>query len=602
MRVRSPRESFRRRGTPYRAGRPGLRRGAAGRRQCRSRAARHRPARPAADQLGQRAGPRALPAAVLAARELRQRPARPRRLGTPERAPPVRVLGARGLAAAARHAAAAALAHAARRAPTSGDGKGKLHLFRREKKAYIDEVRREIEDRGPLAASELSNGGPGRGAWWGWSDGKLALEWLFFAGRAHDGDAARHLRARLRPHRARAAGSDPGDADAVGRGGAARALADVGAGARRRHRVRPARLFPAGRRRHQGAAGRAGRGGRPAAGDGRGLGQARLSRSRARASRAGSRRAPCSRRSIRWSGSATARTASSTSSIASRSTRRSPSALTAITSCPSCSATGWSAGSTSSRTAPTASCWPMPCISRRCRSPAGRGGRCDEELRLMADWLGLETRGERKRTMNDLVLKGGRVIDPSQGLDRVTDIAFAGGKVAAIGDGLSGTDTRDVARQDRLARPDRPAHACLLGRHLARRRGRAAGAHRRRHHLRRCRQRRARQFPRLPQPRDRALAGPHPALPQHLLPRHLRLLQDGDGRRERRHAPDRPARGRAGRARAQGPGARHQGAGRQVGQRRLRASCRWTSRSTSPRSAACRSWRISTPRRRRATR
>lgn len=47
--------------------------------------------------------------------------------------------------------------------------------------------------------------------------------------------------------------------------------------------------------------------------------------------------------------------------------------------------------------------------------------------------------------MNDLVLKGGRVIDPSQGLDKVTDIAFSGGKIAAIGDGLSGKDTRDVA-------------------------------------------------------------------------------------------------------------------------------------------------------------
>jgi dihydroorotase len=46
--------------------------------------------------------------------------------------------------------------------------------------------------------------------------------------------------------------------------------------------------------------------------------------------------------------------------------------------------------------------------------------------------------------MNDLVLKGGRVIDPAQAIDRVTDIAFAGGKVAAIGDGLSGKDTRDV--------------------------------------------------------------------------------------------------------------------------------------------------------------
>ena len=47
--------------------------------------------------------------------------------------------------------------------------------------------------------------------------------------------------------------------------------------------------------------------------------------------------------------------------------------------------------------------------------------------------------------MNDLVLKGGRVVDPSQALDKVTDIAFAGGKVAAIGQGLSGEDVRDVA-------------------------------------------------------------------------------------------------------------------------------------------------------------
>lgn len=47
--------------------------------------------------------------------------------------------------------------------------------------------------------------------------------------------------------------------------------------------------------------------------------------------------------------------------------------------------------------------------------------------------------------MNDLVLRGGRVIDPSQGIDRVTDIGFAGGKVAAIGDGLSATDMRDVS-------------------------------------------------------------------------------------------------------------------------------------------------------------
>ena len=32
--------------------------------------------------------------------------------------------------------------------------------------------------------------------------------------------------------------------------------------------------------------------------------------------------------------------------------------------------------------------------------------------------------------MTDLVLKGGHVIDPSQGIDRVRDVAFAGGRVA----------------------------------------------------------------------------------------------------------------------------------------------------------------------------
>jgi dihydroorotase len=37
---------------------------------------------------------------------------------------------------------------------------------------------------------------------------------------------------------------------------------------------------------------------------------------------------------------------------------------------------------------------------------------------------------------HDLILTGGRVIDPSQSLDAVTDIAFAGGKVSAIGQDL----------------------------------------------------------------------------------------------------------------------------------------------------------------------
>ena len=37
---------------------------------------------------------------------------------------------------------------------------------------------------------------------------------------------------------------------------------------------------------------------------------------------------------------------------------------------------------------------------------------------------------------HDLILRGARVIDPSQNIDRVTDVRFTAGKVAALGDGL----------------------------------------------------------------------------------------------------------------------------------------------------------------------
>ena len=46
----------------------------------------------------------------------------------------------------------------------------------------IEQVRREIGERGPMAAGELSHQHKGEGGWWGWSDGKRAVEWLFWAG------------------------------------------------------------------------------------------------------------------------------------------------------------------------------------------------------------------------------------------------------------------------------------------------------------------------------------------------------------------------------------------------------------------------------------
>jgi len=48
----------------------------------------------------------------------------------------------------------------------------------------------------------------------------------------------------------------------------------------------------------------------------------------------------------------------------------------------------------------------------------------------------------------DLILRGGRVVDPSQQLDAVTDVAFASGKVARLGPKLEAgpaTDVRDVS-------------------------------------------------------------------------------------------------------------------------------------------------------------
>jgi uncharacterized protein YcaQ len=54
--------------------------------------------------------------------------------------------------------------------------------FGRQRRVFIDSVLAEIRERGPLGVSELRQGGRARGSWWGWSDGKAALEWLFWVG------------------------------------------------------------------------------------------------------------------------------------------------------------------------------------------------------------------------------------------------------------------------------------------------------------------------------------------------------------------------------------------------------------------------------------
>src|SRR5262249_12923628 len=55
---------------------------------------------------------------------------------------------------------------------------------------------------------------------------------------------------------------------------------------------------------------------------------------------------------------------------------------------------------------------------------------------------------ERTPMTFDLILRGGRVIDPSQGIDQVADVAFAGGKVARVDREVRaerGTEVRDVS-------------------------------------------------------------------------------------------------------------------------------------------------------------
>lgn len=54
--------------------------------------------------------------------------------------------------------------------------------FARENNKYIDAVYEEVRERGPLAASDLSEKGARGEKWWGWAPGKSALEWLFWTG------------------------------------------------------------------------------------------------------------------------------------------------------------------------------------------------------------------------------------------------------------------------------------------------------------------------------------------------------------------------------------------------------------------------------------
>jgi uncharacterized protein YcaQ len=59
---------------------------------------------------------------------------------------------------------------------------GNLKPFAGERRAEADALLKRIADHGPLAASDIAET-RGAGGWWGWSETKQALEYLFWSGR-----------------------------------------------------------------------------------------------------------------------------------------------------------------------------------------------------------------------------------------------------------------------------------------------------------------------------------------------------------------------------------------------------------------------------------
>jgi uncharacterized protein len=62
------------------------------------------------------------------------------------------------------------------------DSKWHIHRWAEENKEYVAKVLEEVRAHGPIKVGQLSEPGKREGNWWGWGDGKLALEYLFARG------------------------------------------------------------------------------------------------------------------------------------------------------------------------------------------------------------------------------------------------------------------------------------------------------------------------------------------------------------------------------------------------------------------------------------
>lgn len=93
----------------------------------------------------------------------------------------------------------------------NGEGTWKrLRRYATSHKALVTAALEQIRERGALGASELTDCGKSRGSWWGWSQGKEILEWLFWIGdvttaKRRNFERLYDLTERVIPERVRAA-------------------------------------------------------------------------------------------------------------------------------------------------------------------------------------------------------------------------------------------------------------------------------------------------------------------------------------------------------------------------------------------------------------
>jgi uncharacterized protein YcaQ len=84
---------------------------------------------------------------------------------------------------------------------------GRMRRMARYRKAFVADVLAIVADKGPIAAGDIEHAEAKRrrtNGWWGWSDAKLAIEYLFWAGevtsaRRHNFERLYDLSARVLP-------------------------------------------------------------------------------------------------------------------------------------------------------------------------------------------------------------------------------------------------------------------------------------------------------------------------------------------------------------------------------------------------------------------